>query len=125
MALMNQKISDTHSSCSFKEKNRTPARIFYLCFQQWHCAEFLDCISNISGFHKTEDTADCFCYFNHIINFMLLIAKKEKKKRQTVDIYLLSETPYHKLHVSDYAENRICSCKIQTHHASAWLRRIH
>lgn len=53
---------------------------FYLCFHQWHRKEFLDCISNVSGFHKAEDTADCFSNFNHIINFMLLITEKEEEK---------------------------------------------
>lgn len=80
MDLIDQKISDAHSSSSFKEKNRTWIHVFYLCFHQG--TEFPDCVSNVSGFHQTEDTADGFSCFNHIINIILLTGKKSGGERK-------------------------------------------
>lgn len=63
-----------YPNSSSKEKNRTWTCIFYLCSPQ--SMEFPDCISDVSGFHKTQDTADGFSCLNHIFNIILLTGEK-------------------------------------------------
>lgn len=70
--------------------------IFYLCSPQ--SMEFADCISDVSGFHKTQDTADGFSCLNHIFNIILLIREKQGGKKGTVDTQHFPEIPDHNLH---------------------------